>query len=179
MPTHVMLDLETLGTEKGSLILSIGAAKFDPCGTGVEDSIEIFIDPINSDNAGFEMSAGTIWWWLQPERAEARERLVENKDNWVDVVTALDHFRTWFGFDSMPVWGNSAAFDNELLKAYFDKANMETPWKFWDDRCYRTVKSLAPSIKLERVGTYHSAADDAISQAMHLQKIVAHLNLEF
>jgi len=173
-----MLDLETLGTDKGSIILSIGAVKFDPAKTGIEDSIEIFIDPVNSEKAGFEMSASTIGWWLHPERAEARAQLLKNKDNWLDVGTALDHFRTWFGFDSLPVWGNSAAFDNELLKAYFEKANMETPWAFWHDRCYRTVKSLAPSIKLERVGTYHAAVDDAISQAMHLQKILAHLNLE-
>lgn len=178
MPTHVMLDLETLGTNKGATILAIGAVKFDPSKSGVEDSIEIFIDPVNSEKAGFEMSASTIWWWLQPERADARAQLLANKDRWVDVWTGLDHFREWFGFDSLPVWGNSTSFDNELLKAYYEKANMDTPWRFWHDRCYRTVKNLAPAIKLERVGTYHSAVDDAISQALHLQKIFDHLNLE-
>lgn len=178
MPQHLMLDLETLGTAKGSIILSIGAVKFDPMGDGVDDSFEVFIDPVNSEAFGFEMSASTVWWWMQPERADAREQLVKHKDNWVDVGSALDLFRDWFGFDSMPVWGNSAAFDNELLKAYFDRANMDVPWKFWDDRCYRTVKNLAKGVELQRTGTYHSAVDDAYSQATHLQAIVKHLGLQ-
>lgn len=178
MPTHVMLDLETLGTEKGSIILSIGAVKFDPMGDTIDEAFEVFIDPVNSQKCGFEMSASTIWWWLQPERSDAREQLVKHKDNWVDVGSALDLFRDWFGYDSLPVWGNSAAFDNELLKAYFDRANMDVPWNFWDDCCYRTLKGLARDVKLERVGTYHSAVDDATSQALHLQKIVKHLNIK-
>jgi exodeoxyribonuclease VIII len=42
------------------------------------------------------------------------------------------------------------------------------PWRHWNDRCYRTVKSLYPDVKLERVGTHHNAVDDAESQARHL-----------
>ena len=30
MATHAMIDIETLGTEPGSVVLSVGAVKFDP-----------------------------------------------------------------------------------------------------------------------------------------------------
>ena len=30
MTTHAMIDIETLGTEPGCVVLSVGAVKFDP-----------------------------------------------------------------------------------------------------------------------------------------------------
>ena len=69
----------------------------------------------------------------------------------------------------MPVWGNGATFDNVILSNAYKAAGMEQPWKFWDDRCYRTVKGLLPDIKIERLGTHHNAVYDAMSQARHLQ----------
>jgi len=49
---------------------------------------------------------------------------------------------------------------------------MERPWYFWNDRCYRTMKSLYPQIPMERDGVHHNALDDAISQARHLMAIL-------
>jgi inhibitor of KinA sporulation pathway (predicted exonuclease) len=44
-------------------------------------------------------------------------------------------------------------------------------YKFWNERCYRTVKNQYPDVKLTRTGTYHNALDDARTQAEHLVQI--------
>jgi len=75
------------------------------------------------------------------------------------------------------VWGNGADFDLPILAAAYKAAGGPPPWKPYNGRCYRTLKNLAPSIKLERQGTHHQALDDAVCQAKHLIKIVEHLGI--
>ncbi len=164
---QVMLDLETLSTEPNAMVVAIGAVKFDA--HRILDKFYVTIDAADSERYGRHISAGTVLWWMSEERVAARAQafLKEN----VDMHSALDGFAQWFGPDSLPVWGNGASFDNVILGSSYKSAGLEQPWKFWDDRCYRTVKNLAPAIKLERVGTFHNAVDDAESQARHLQKI--------
>jgi hypothetical protein len=39
------------------------------------------------------------------------------------------------------------------------------------------MKNLDPHLKLERAGTHHDALDDAVHQALHLQKISKNLDI--
>lgn len=171
--THVMLDLETLSTRHDAMILSIGAVKFDA--SNVLDRFEVTINPESSERYGRHISASTTMWWMDGERTPAREHLLDAPK--VDLPDALYGFAEWFGSESLPVWGNAATFDNAILRSAYAAIGEEEPWKFWDDRCYRTVKNLAPEIKLKRVGTYHKAVDDADSQAVHLMTICAQLGI--
>lgn len=164
---QVMLDLETLSTEHNACIVAIGAVKFDKM--RVTDKFYVTIDPADCERYGRHISASTVLWWMSEDRVAAREQAFFKEP--VDMYSALDGFAQWFGPDSLPVWGNGASFDNLILGSSYKAAGIEQPWKFWDDRCYRTIKNLAPAIKLERVGTFHNAVDDAESQARHLQKI--------
>ena len=90
---------------------------------------------------------------------------------------ALDGFAMWLGDQNALVWGNGAAFDNVILRRAFERLGLDTPWSHWNDRCYRTIKNLAPAIVLERFGAHHSALDDAVSQTLHLQRIFSALEL--
>lgn len=74
--------------------------------------------------------------------------------------------------DSRLLWGNGSDFDNVILASAYRSCNLEVPWKFWNNRCYRTVKALRPDIKIHRSGTYHNALDDAVSQAEHLMRMI-------
>jgi len=177
MTTHVMLDLETWGLTPDSVILSIGAAKFDPWGDGIADSIEIHLDPDDCHRRGMTIDARTVLWWMDPDRQAAREALLSHRHLTLDLVTALDVFQTWYGADEQPIWGNGAGFDNVLLRSAYQRANMVTPWQHWSDRCYRTMKNLAPGVEIERTQTHHTAVGDAIDQALHLQAIISHLGL--
>jgi hypothetical protein len=49
---------------------------------------------------------------------------------------------------------------------------MRLPWKYWRNRCYRTLKNLHPEVPIERTGIYHRALDDARSQAVHAMQLL-------
>ena len=174
-----MLDLETMGTRPGALLLSIGAVRFDPYAP---------FDPTAPDETKFErfhvgitmesctlfdltIEPGTLQWWMHTDRRSAWEELEMLEK--VDLPTALDAFSQWLGqtpFDA--IWGNSASFDCGLLLAAYQKVGLDAPWKFWHERCYRTLRSLAPQVAIpQTAGTAHNALADAIREAAHTQAI--------
>ena len=175
---HVMLDLETLGTAHNAAILSIGAIKFDPMGdeNSPDERFHVAIDPRTCTDYGMTVDASTVMWWLDDQRDEARKDMSVREK--LDLPSALYGFVEWFGPKSLPIWGNAASFDNTILKTAYELIGMDPPWRFWDDRCYRTLKNLAPGVEMDRTGTHHTALDDAVSQARHMQRIVAHLGLQ-
>jgi exodeoxyribonuclease VIII len=174
---HTMIDLETLGTGPNALIISIGAVKFDPNASEVGEKFHVGID-LHSFPAkayGFDIDPGTVGWWLDPERSAGRVALEETPKT--DILSALDGFSLWLNKD-MPIWGNGAAFDNVILRNAYDRVGLVAPWGFYDDRCYRTFKNIAPDApRAVRFGAHHSALDDAVTQAVHLQEIVKFLKL--
>ena len=183
MSEHIMLDLETLGEGSHAAIWTIGAVKFDPNAgdddtdgihiPGWKDEFHVRVNMKSSFALG-RADAGTVEWWMQTLRNEPRENILKMPE--VDLIEALDGFKEWFGEDK-PVWGNGATFDNVILSNAFSACNIERPWSFKSDRCYRTFKSLAPDVKPIDVGVAHGALDDALAQAWHMQRIVKHLNL--
>jgi hypothetical protein len=75
----IMLDLETLGTKPGGIILSIGAAQFD-LKKGLIDADNTFYENIqisDSVEKGFTITGETIeWWFKQDDNARLRHDLV-------------------------------------------------------------------------------------------------------
>lgn len=169
MTDNVMLDLETMGDGNSAPILSIGAVKFNA--TEITDEFHVGIHLESSMQFGLQPSAGTIMWWLHPDRHDARAELLRLEA--VDLPEALQGFSQWFGTQEMPIWGNGATFDNVILRSSYAATGIRYPVRFWLDACYRTVKNAAPHIKLVREGTHHNALDDARCQAKHLQAIWA------
>lgn len=161
-----MLDLETLGTRPGSAILAIGAVKFNE--KEIYDSFYCRISLVAAVQCGLTIDPETVLWWMQ-QSDEARRELCQPADN---LPMALIRFAQWVGPESPEMWGNGAAFDNVLLAEAYRLTGQEPPWKFYDDRCYRTVKNLYPDITIFREGTHHHALEDARSQACHLIAIM-------
>jgi hypothetical protein len=172
--SNISWDIETMGTGSYAAPISLGAVKFDPNDKCV-DVTQTFYTAItlaSSMKAGLRTDAGTIEWWLDAKQAAARERwLVEPK---VDLDEALLGFSEWYGNDdTVPVWGNGATFDNVILSNAYQALGIDRPWGFRADRCFRTIKSIVqPPVKAPKYGTEHHALDDAIAQALWLQKIV-------
>jgi hypothetical protein len=169
---HIMIDLETLGTTPGSVVLSIGAVKFDPSDITTPldelDKFHVAITP--GSTAGLTCDPQTVAWWMHPDRDEARAALRKVPE--ADLYTALDGLTQWAQEGNTPVtawWGNSAAFDLGILGATYKHVGMEQPWKFWEERCYRTIKGCFAVAKSEMQGTAHSALDDAIQQVKVLR----------
>lgn len=174
MPVNIMLDLETFGVGNEAAPISIGAVAFDK--DTILDRFHVGITPESCEQRKLTISASTIGWWLDDERRDAWHawQALEKVDLWL----ALDGFSAWCApsaYTEIIMWGNGSTFDNIILRSAYAACGMEYPAKFWNDRCYRTVKGLAPEVKLQRVGVHHSAVDDAESQARHLQELWRHL----
>lgn len=170
----IMLDLETMGNGPDAAIVAIGAVAF------AVDSLEInvqgysFYRVVNLGSSvenGGVIDPDTVMWWMK-QGDQARAGLAAPGSH---IHHTLFDFRSWVintTGESVRMWGNGAAFDNVILASAYRRAGLAMPWKFWNDRCYRTVKALYPHISMERAGTHHNALDDAISQARHLQAIM-------
>jgi len=163
---HVMLDLETWGTEPGCDIRSIGAVVFDPVSghVGYERSFYQAVD--GGEIRGLTRDPKTVEWWeSQPE--EARGAFTDL----VDLHEGLRDFSAWYrslAHDTAEVtlWCNGPHFDEVILKACYKACNLPHPWHYRAPRDFRTIMELADWPEVERVGTYHNALDDAITQAL-------------
>lgn len=165
---NVMLDLETMGNGANAAIIAIGAVAF---GDGkIYSRFYRQVSLESSVSSGLVCDPSTIMWWMQ-QSDEARAAFKGN-DIADHLCVALQAFSQWFQeVGGVEVWGNGATFDNVILSNAYRAIGVNQPWKFWDDRCYRTIKAMSPSIKAERIGTYHNAVNDAETQAAHLMKI--------
>lgn len=171
--SHIMVDLETLGTRPGSVIVSIGACrvtKGEPA-----DPFYCVIDVGSSKEAGFTVDEDTQRWW---DRQSIEARSIFSDPNAVTAVKGLSDFADYlrqFGSASVQLWGNGSDFDNVLLIAAYNILGSPAPWKFYNNRCFRTMKQMfGDGLQFpERQGTHHNALDDAMHQARMLSMIMA------
>jgi len=168
----VMIDLETLGTTPDAAILSIGAVRFDLYSDRIDN--EGFYSSVSIDSNtehGRRISESTLLWWMQ-QSADAQAVFHEAK---TILGGALMDLREWLGDASeLRVWSNGADFDIAMLSHAFQSVlGEDTPWKFYNNRCVRTYKTLpgAKDVKFPKIGTAHRALDDAINQARQVQAI--------
>lgn len=176
---NVMVDLETLGTGANSVILSIGAVAFDPENASLGDEFKAVIDIGSSLAIGCKADGDTIaWWFKQP--AAARKGAITNPEHIINVLNGFTAYLLKAGNNNLcdiKLWGNGSDFDNVILATAYKNARIEQPWKYYNNRCYRTLKSLYPNIMIARQGIYHNSLDDAISQAKHLINILKAMNI--
>lgn len=156
-PDRVMVDIETLGTEPGAAILSIGAVRFNARGLG--DQFYRSIDRQSCGAAGLHVDDGTLEWWTD-QSEEAREVL----DGGEELDDVLSDFARWFD-TADEIWANSPSFDCELLEAAYEAVDLVEPWEFYQERDFRTLKALPIAPEIEQDGTEHDALDDAKHQA--------------
>ncbi len=173
---HVMLDIETLGTAPGSTILSIGAIAFLPTGVVPGASFHRVIHRASCTDAGLTEDRATLDWWGRQSMESAKLLSQAYSDETsAPIVEVLWDFKQWLKrVEMQTIWGNGAAFDNALVSTAARKCGFGAKglWSHRRDRCYRTLAGIVQGIKLERVGTYHNALDDATTQAQHLCKIL-------
>ena len=172
---HVMLDLETLGTKPGCVILSIGACVFDPR-TGPID-LEHFYTTLNIDEQiqnGHAVDSSTEEWWKNQNQAAWDQATKDPKP----VKESLINFTKWWASNrGTYIWSQGSNFDGPLIEALFHSFGLLEPWKFYNTRDTRTVYQMCKidTKSLRREGTYHNALDDALHQArliaMAVQKI--------
>lgn len=168
MITDVMVDLETLSTENNAAIVSIGAVAIVNGALGPE--FYRSIRPESSQEFGLHVSMQTLKWWL--EQSEDARFVLTDPDA-ISLDAALMEFTAYLNqFEKVRIWGNGATFDNVILREAYKATGQTPPWKFYNDLCYRTMKSMIQIPQSTRVGVHHNALDDAIHQAKHLIAIM-------
>lgn len=185
---HFMLDLETLGTSPGCVILSIGLIAFDPQADNVahvfcDNGYQTVISQESCADAMLHRDADTVAWWDKQSSA-ARDVIAASLDplRSVSLTEGLGGMVEYVAENVSPrnarIWGNGADFDNPILNVAARMAGVKLPWQ-WGGRCYRTIKNLTELLGPEhsappvtRLGTYHNALDDARTQALHMWDIV-------
>ncbi len=161
-----MTDLETLGNKPGSVIVALGAVKFNL--DGVYETFYERVDAQSCVALGLQIDVSTVMWWMKQSDA-ARQEITKAGSALPGVLV---RFTQWVGLAEAEMWGNGASFDNVLLADAYERAMLPRPWKYFNDRCYRTMKAMRPDVPMQRTGTAHNALDDARSQAEHLITIL-------
>lgn len=164
---NIMVDLETMGTESDAAITAIGAIRFDITEGTIIDEIYIKVDLQSCIDAGLSVKAETIEWWMK-QNIEARQEMVKAG---TILEQALGMFTEYIkkGKSEPIVWGNGAAFDNVILKNAYIKMDIPVPWNYWNDRCFRTLKTMLPAVEVPVTG-HHIAVEDARWQTIYLLK---------
>lgn len=173
---HVMLDLETMGTRAGAVILSIGAVAFNEEGIATHKTpyqFHVHLDIIDQMAKGAHLDPKTVLWWLD-QKKEAQQAIVDGqKSRKINTYTALSDFGNWFReMGGEEIWGNGADFDLPLLSDMFQRFSVAVPWGYNKGRCCRTVMALA-GVKMGHFGTKNALAHDALADAIYQASEVA------
>lgn len=163
----LMVDCETLGTTADAVILSIGAVKFD-LETGVISDEGFYASVSVESNLAYgrRIEESTLLWWLKQDTA-AQQVFFEPKET---LESALQMLTDYIGGQDYRMWSNGADFDLPMLAHAYSKCGLELPWKYFNNRCYRTYKNLpqAKDLKADHAGIKHNALADALAQAKHV-----------
>ncbi|ENP5621886.1 3'-5' exoribonuclease, partial [Escherichia coli] len=178
---HLMIDLETMGTNANAPIVVIGAVFFDPQTGEIGPVFYIAISLTDAMNTGAVPNGGTIEWWLK-QSSEARAAILTDQ---VKLKDALSRFREFINEYSdekfVQVWGNGATFDNAILRTSYERLDIPCPWRYYNDRDVRTIVELGKTIDFDArtvipfEGVRHNALDDARHQAKYVTATIQKL----
>lgn len=170
----IMLDLETMSTANNAAIASIGMFKFDSRTVQEfkdilpEQKFEQIVSLKSSQEHGLHICGDTVLWWMKQDGA-AQMRLQDG----APLPVALSNANRFIDRDDYYLWGNGATFDNVILRNAYKAANIKFPLPYRQDMCYRTMKNYFREFaSYVPYGTKHDALYDAITQGLHLQKIL-------
>lgn len=164
--TNVMVDIESLGTNPGSVILSIGAVVFDKEKVHADRTFYCAIDIDSCLRAGLVVDGPTINWWLQQEK----EAQIAAFSNGRHLHAVLTDFGRWYQDQKADrLWAHGTTFDIGMMEAAHRAVRIKVPWSYRDVRDTRLLYEMAKETgrytpTSERGG--HHALKDAICQAV-------------
>lgn len=162
---NVMIDLETMGIRPNAAIVAIGGLFFDERRTYKE-----FYTPVSLQSCidhGLSVSQSTVDWWA---KQPAETRATWDVPNAPSLLTALTMFCDFVRDVTIKPWGNGVDFDMVVLKSAFEAVGAEPPWKYYNQRDFRTIRDLFPVTGVERTGA-HTALGDCKYEVNVLQEI--------
>lgn len=159
---HLMIDIETLGINPHSPIISIGACAF--CVKTGKIGRK-FHKVVAWDIRRFQADVSTLQWWMK--QSDAARLLVLHEDAPPIQHVLIDLNRFIENLDTTTstidhVWANGPSFDLVILRNAYSVCHIEEPWKFWCERDVRTARDHIGQKTQPTVA--HNALEDAIAQ---------------
>lgn len=173
----LMLDIETLGTRPGCVILTLGIVKFNPKSSKSPTSV-VYLRPSIDEQVelGREIQEDTVLWWEQQEETVREEALSNNnRKSLEDCTYEINKF--FVGVTHL--WAQGPAFDFVILEDLYRQLKKPTPWNFWQIRDSRTLFGVHGDPREKNKAGLHNALDDAMSQARGVQKVYRKLGLNY
>lgn len=154
---HMMIDIETLGVSRDSVILSAGLVVFNKDMIGYDS--HLFLDVREQLQLGRTIDASTVKWWLLTDREAFSSLCMKGTLTLNDLKKELHFF--YKTYDIKRVWSRGSM-DLEILKGCF-----EVPWEFWQERDVRTLDEFGSMEASNR----HDALGDCLNQIDFVQRI--------
>jgi hypothetical protein len=173
LTTDVMIDIETLSTEKNAAIVSIAAIKFNPWEPTEETTCEIFVDIEDCKSHGCDVSESTLEWWKKQPGAVYKHNFESGPRCTLKV--ACEKLNEFVAGCSR-YWAQGVNFDPVILESAFAKSEVQPAWKFWQWRDVRTVQkmgSYAPSAKND-----HNPLSDCRNQIAVVKRVFNELGVK-
>jgi len=175
---QIMVDLETLGTKPNSLMLTIGAIRFNPWADDTNNPMEkmdTFYRRVSFESfEGLDhiIDDATLEWWSK-QAEEVRAEAFNEKDRH-DIRDVLKDFHKWCGgVDSM--WANGTGFDLGILEHFSRELKRGVAWSYWQARDARTLMALV-DIEKQKGGAHH-ALQDCYNQLVGVQQAFSKLRI--
>ena len=176
MKTHATIDIETLGTSPGTVVLTIGGIKFNPHeDDGLHSQFYYRLDADEQIEMGRTVDEKTLEWWeKQPE--EIRKEALETTGR-ISTEQSLKALNKWLvGVDK--IWCQGPVFDIGILENLYKQIGLHHNWPFYIIRDSRTLFSLMDKDPRKEIDfAAHNALADAIVQSLCIQKVYKKLNL--
>ena len=171
-----MLDLETLGTRPGCVILTLGAVKFDPYSLKEPGpGIYFRVDVDEQTALGREVQEDTLNWWISQANDIREEALGETERVSLDTLYR-DLNRFLVGANN--IWAQGPLFDFAILENLYRQMGWPTPWQYWQIRDSRTLFGVHGDPRIKGKAGLHNALEDCVSQATAVQQVYNKLGIE-
>jgi exodeoxyribonuclease VIII len=162
----IMIDLETLGQNPDTCVISLGACVFDIETGEIGPTFYMALDVEEQMERGRSITADTLKWWMGQsgaakkvfhEQAKSSQEVLQTFKLWVEAQGTVSKIRPW---------GNGSSFDISIMEDLLRMYKVKCPWLFYNVMDMRTFRRfVANNAKVEKTGTNHNALDDAKSQA--------------
>ena len=176
MTTHAMIDLETLGAQNNTVVLTFGGVKFDP--NSISETYQHFYHRLEVDEQiarGRTTDESTLEWWGRQDPKVMEEAMGEGNRTSVDQVLT-DLTRWCVGVDA--IWAQGSTFDIPIMENLFKQYEKHVPWPFWKIRDARTLMQIMPSDPRKAMNfEAHNALEDCKVQALCVQLVLQQLEL--
>ena len=170
-----MIDIETLDTLPESVILTIGAVKFDPFSNKIGDGLYIKPDVDEQIARGRTVNEDTLnWWGTQAEDVREEALGMEDRISIEEMYRQINRFIV--GADN--VWAQGPVFDMVILANIYRQYGWPTPWQYWQVNDSRTLFKIHGDPRVKGKAGLHNALEDCISQAQAVQTIYKNLGLK-